>query len=338
MLQCKYYVTQVANEVIEMNEYAKFIGKALHQNVEISEFNNRRILPLFLINGYNYLVLTIQETQCLLVQPKEQTNLTSIRKQILHLKKLTGYTCALCLDNIGTYTKRKLLSEGIPFVILNKQIYMPFLGLALSNNDDRDIPVFEQISFSTQKLLLVAIYERWSKTTLTEAAFKLNVSKMTITRCFDELYSTDLDLIKTIGKTRCFVWDGSQRSLWEAVRTILRNPIIREYRLGEVVDIGKASLSGMSAVCHYSMLGDNNYETIAISKDKEKKYDIIKQPKLPNAEMPEMVIQILGYDLYSDGDIAIDPLSAILTLSNEDLNDPRVEIAVEEILKEHLND
>ena len=321
-----------------MNKYASYIGKILHQNINITEYDNQNTLPLYLRNGNNLSLLTIYDTQCLLVQPKEQTNLTNLRKQIIQLKKLTGLDCVLCLDNTGTYTKDKMLSEGIPFVNLNKQIYMPFLGVALSSNDDRVVSPIEQISFSTQKLLLTSIYEKWNHTTLTEAALKLNVSKMTMTRCFDELYSTNLNLIERIGKNRCFVWDGGQRSLWDSVRIFLRNPVVRQYRLGQTIDIGNARLNGMSAVCHYSMLSDNFYTTYAVSKDDEKKLELGKQPRLIDVETPVIVIQVLGYNLYYDDNIAIDPLTAILSLTDDEINDPRVEAAIEEILEDLLND
>lgn len=46
----------------------------------------------------------------------------------------------------------------------------------------------------------------------------------------------------------------------------------------------------------------------------------------------------MGYDLLYEGDdsLVIDPLSAILSLTPEETNDPRVESAVEEIMEEFL--
>jgi len=110
--------------------------------------------------------LTIQNVTCLLAKPKEQSNLAGLRKQSEQLKKITGLNCVLCLEGIRIYTKEKMLAEGIPFVIAGTQIYMPFLGVALSKADEREIPNIESISFSTQRLLLTAIYEGWKQTTL----------------------------------------------------------------------------------------------------------------------------------------------------------------------------
>jgi hypothetical protein len=321
-----------------MKEFTEHISNILHQDVVISEYEDIAALPLYLRNGNDIYNLIVQNVRCLLMRPKEKTNLTSLRKQVGRLKKLSGLDCVLWLENVRTYTKEKMLAEGIPFVVQNKQIYMPFLGISLSNNNDREMPVVKQISYSTQKLLLVAIYEKWARATLTEAANILGVSKMSVTRCFDELQSTDLGLIENIGKTRCFIWNSDRKSLWNIVRPFLRNSIVRQYRLGQRIEIVNEKLSGISAVSHYSMLSDNSYSTYAVSKAEEKAIGLAKLPKLPDEETPVQVFQVLGYSFNDNETVAIDPLSAVLSLSNEELNDPRVELAVEGILEGYLND
>jgi hypothetical protein len=289
-------------------------------------------------SGYDISRIIIQNIPCLLMQPKEKANLTSLRRQVGQLKKLTGLDSVLCLENVSAYSKEKMLLEGIPFVVIGKQIYMPFLGVALSEKYDRALEEVEQISFITQKLLLVAIYEKWTQTTLSEAASILNVSKMSITRCFDEISSVGLDLIKNIGKTRCFVFDGDRYNLWSVVRPFLRSSVVREYRLGKMIEVGDMLLSGMSAVSHYSTLSDNSYQTYAVSKAKEKELELAKLAKIPDEETPVLVAQVLGYMLHYLDNSAIDPLSAILSLTDEDLSEPRVESALEEILEVYLID
>ena len=97
-------------------------------------------------------------------------------------------------------------------------------------------------------------------------------------------------------------------------------------------------MSGLSAVSHFSMLGDNTYPTYAISKKALKDLQPEKLPQVPQDELPAAIIQVMGYDLLYEGDdsLVIDPLSAILSLTPEETNDPRVESAVEEIMEEFL--
>ena len=321
-----------------MNQYVAYVEETLHVTANASLYEHLDTLPLYLRNVYELFVLTIQNVQCLFARPKEPANLTALRKQSVQLKKLTGLDCVLCLEGVRIYTKEKMLAEGIPFVIVGQQVYMPFLGVALSRNGVRDIDSPEHISFITQKLLLIAIYQGWTRITLTEAAAVIGVSKMTMTRCFDELVAFDLPLIKTEGKMRRFSWSGSRRALWETVRPILRNPISRQYQFGEQFDIEHAKLGGMSAISHYSMLSENSYRVYAVSKEAAKTLNLGKLPLIPEGEDPEMVVQVIPYELEHGDPIAIDPLTAILSLTDDETADPRVEAAIDEILEGCLHD
>jgi len=320
-----------------MDRFASYIKNTLHLNVDASDYENSDKLPLYLRNGYDFSLLTFHGAQLLLAKPKEQSNLTALRKQVSQLKKLTGFDCVLCLESVRIYTKEKMLSEGIPFIIAEQQIYMPFLGIALSKNGIREIPQTERLSFSTQKLLLIAIYQDWTRMTLTETANALNVSKMSITRSFDELQSLDLGLVKAEGKTRCFIWEHSRRKLWESVLPFLRNPVAKQFRISEQIELQAARLGGISAVCHYTMLSDNPYTVYAVPRDNAKALELSRLPRLPNGEIPTMIVQVIRYDLEYQSGAAVDPLTAILSLSVEDKADPRVELAIEEILEVHLN-
>ena len=324
-----------------MNQFITYIEDTLHITVNASVYENLDTLPLYLRNGYELYKFTIQNVSCLLARPKEQSNLTVLRKQSNQIKKITGLDCVLCLENIRIYTKEKMLSDGIPFVIAGMQIYMPFLGVALSKNAVvREFPHKENISFSTQRLLLTAIYEDWKQITLTEAAKVLGISKMSVTRCFDELQALNILLIKSERKTRRFIWEGGRRALWETVLPFLRNPVAQQYRFGEKIEIetGRLKKSGFSALCHYSILADNSYTVYAVSRDSAKTLELSKLPVIPNSELPEMVVQIMRYDIKYKDCAAIDPLTAIISLTDEEKNDPRVEAAIKEILEECLND
>jgi hypothetical protein len=281
---------------------------------------------------------TTQGMKYLLAQPKEQGNLTELRKQSQQLKKLSGLDVVLCLENIRIYTKEKLLAEGIPFVIVGKQVYMPFMGIVLSNCESREIAPTDKISFSTQRLLLTAIYQRWTNKTLTESANILGVSKMTITRCFDEIQALGMGFIEANRKTRCFTWKDSRRDLWDAALPLLRTPVVQAYRLGEIMDVVSSKLGGMSAICHYSMLADNPFKVLAITKDTAKVLSQKLLRPIPDEETPAMIVQVMHYDMEYRDNSAIDPLSAILSISDEDYSDPRVEAAINVILEECLRD
>ena len=321
-----------------MDRSISYIRETLHVDAYASVYEQADKLPLYLRSGYHFFTLIIHGVKCLLARPKETVNLTALRKQNSQLKKLTGFDCVLCLDNVRMYTKEKMLSEGIPFVIVGQQLYLPFLGIALAKNGMRDITNIAQISFITQRLLLTALYDSWTRLTLTEAANNLEVSKMSISRCFDELQSLNLPLIETERKMRRFVWQESRRALWEKVLPFLRNPVVCQYRLGRAIEISPAKLGGISAICHYTMLSDDPHTTFAITRDTAKALDTSRLQLIPDSESPDMVVHVMRYILDYHDAVAIDPLTAILSLTEEDKNDPRIESAIEEILEDCLHD
>jgi hypothetical protein len=86
------------------------------------------------------------------------------------------------------------------------------------------------------------------------------------------------------------------------------------------------------------MLADNPYAVYAISKSAAKLLESTMPKPIPDTETPAMVIQVMQYDLdYSDVH-AIDPLTAVLSISEEDKADPRVDGAITEILEDCLHD
>jgi len=321
-----------------MNQYISYIEEILHINVDVAVYTNNDTLPLYLRGGYILYTMTIESVKCLLAQPKESVNLTLLRKQCGQLKKLTGLNCVLCLESVRIYTKEKMLAEGIPFVIAGQQIYMPFLGVALTQNGMREIPQADRFSFGTQALLLTAVYQGWTQTTVTEAAKILGISKMSVTRCFDELQSLRSPLIKSEKKMRRFIWESSRRALWENVLPLLRNPVAAQYRFDKQINIGNAKLGGISAVCHYSMLTDTSRMVYAVSKSTAAALGLNNIPQIPEDESPGIIMQLMRYDIQYHDAYAIDPLTAILSLTDEEKTDPRVEAAIEQILEDIFND
>lgn len=313
-----------------------YIEKMLHLKVNLTEYTNAAQLPLFLKAGYDLAQLHIAGSTYLLAKPKDVPNLVTLRKQRAKLTELSGMECILCFETISAYAQRKMLEEGIAFIVEGKQIYIPFLGMVLSQEKERQLPVVKQISFMTQRLLLTAIYEKWAVKTLTQAAKEMNVSKMTITRCFDELEGLAVPVIVKRGSIRQFFWAGNTKELYGKVKTLLRNPVLKEYRIEGNMPEHQALLGGMSAICSYSMLADNSYPTYAISKEDAKQLPLLSL--VPEEEIPESILQVMAYVIPYGNKSAIDPISAVLSISKEEKTDPRVDAALDKILEEIIND
>ncbi|MDD3746136.1 MAG: hypothetical protein PHD70_06635 [Anaerostipes sp.] len=89
------------------------------------------------------------------------------------------------------------------------------------SSDERKIAPVHLISYLTQKLLLTAIYDKWQEVTVTEASRRLEVSKMSMSRCFDEIEYLNIDVIRMKGKSRVVCVSKDRKILWEQMNEVL---------------------------------------------------------------------------------------------------------------------
>lgn len=315
------------------------IERLLHVPCDETEFSGLDSLPLFLRGIYNLKVLRVADMSFLLAAPIEKVNLVNMRKHRKKLMEISGMECAFQLEMISAYAKQKMIKEGIPFVLEGKELYLPFLGIVLSNRNKEKM-LSTRISYLTQKMLLVVFYKGITNVSVTDMAKILEVSKMSVTRCFNELEAIMPGIIRNNGKaSRRFIWNKTKQELWEMVKPLMRNPVQKEFLL-DCTPPWLLPKSGLTAISYFSMLEDNSYETYAISKNMLKELQPEKLPQVPQGEIPVAVIQVMGYNYpYECGDmLVIDPLSAVLSLNQEEMNDSRIEGAVKEIMEEFVYD
>lgn len=301
--------------------------------ITAAEYPKASELPVYLQRNYAFQVAEYAGVSFLLAKPFEKCNLTVLRKQRLQIESLTGMNCVFVFDSLNWYARDTMLKEGIPFILSDRQIFLPFLGIVLSQEKKHDLKRTEKLSSMSQHFLLMAIYHGWSGMTVSAAANEVAVSKMSMTRCYDELEGLDPSLIRKSGRSRLFLWEHSSADLWKLMRNHFRNPVLRSYSLLEALDISDKKLGGLSAIAHYTSLADYEYETFAVSPETEKDFSLKSRFCVPEDERPAMLIQVIPYDIeYADG-TAVDPLTAILSLSEEERADTRIETAVDELLE-----
>lgn len=324
--------SHIYKKVINMKE---FLEEALHQNVIMTE--NKELYKKFpLVYRGRYDLFTVETNGVLWIalHPKDDVGLVLLRRDRANVEKMTGLNCAIFLDRTTFYIKEKLMEEGIPFVIDGKQVFLPFIGYLLSKANERELAPVHLISFLTQKMLLIAIYERWNEMKVSDAAKRLEVSTKSASRCFDELEYLDIGVLGMKGKSRVINVPNDRKELWKQIESILRNPVIRRFVLREDIQLEKKA--GISALCEYSLLSDNDYPTYAITK-KELKASGVKEEKQAN-ELEEIgcIVLEVGYFIDFLGKGLQDPLSVALSRTREEQEEERVDISIQEMLEEYV--
>ena len=313
-----------------------YIEKILHCDVEVKVYDKVDRLPLIMQETYEYHIMKVMDVQCLVVAPKEQMNLRKIKAANEYMERETGLKVVFCFESLNIYTKNKMLEDRIAFILKGEQLYLPFLGTYLKQ-ESREAKAVGTILSLTQKFLLMAIYRNWKKITVSEAARKLSVSRMSMSRVFSELENRDLGLIKYKGKFKYFMWEKGMSLLWDFIQPILKNPIKREYRLERSLQTESLYYGGMTALSEYTMIADNSYKTYAIIQAQVNELDLESKSLVTMGETPGAIICVMSYEIRFEEYKCIDPLSIILTLDETEKEDPRVEKEVEGLLKEVFN-
>lgn len=312
-----------------------YLEKVLQQNINISEnsylYDN---LPLAFKGRYDILDIETNGMKWIAIRPQMDIGLIALRRDRAKVQQIAGINCAIFLNSTTPYIREKLLDEGIPFVLKGKLVYLPFIGYLLSDLGEREIPPVQLISFLTQKLILIAIYEKWNMVTVSEAAIRLGVSKMSASRCFDEIEYLNIDIIGMKGKSRVITIVADIKRLWEEICPVLRNPVIARYKLAEDIHLDKKA--GISALCEYSLINDNEYPTYAVTKKELSVTGIKNKKQIRRGESPGCEVLELGYFIDFEQKSVEDPLSVVLSITDEEKKDERVVISIKEMLREYV--
>ncbi|MBO4725067.1 MAG: hypothetical protein J5622_01020 [Firmicutes bacterium] len=312
-----------------------YLEKTLRQHVAISEADALyKKLPLFYRGRYDVLEINTNGVRWMAIHPKETARLVMLRKDRLTLEQLTGLNCAIFLDYTTFYIQEKLLEEGIPFVIKGKQVYLPFLGYLLTSSRRKEVPPVHMISYLAQKMMLLAMYEKWEEVKVSDAAERLGISRKSASRCFDEIEYLKIDMLGIKGKTRVMNAPKNPKLFWEHYAQLLRSPVVRRFLLRD--DIALAPKAGISALCDYSLLSDNRYPTYAVTKKEIAASGVNSASQVGIGEEVGCAVLELGYFIDFDGKGTQDPLSVALSLTEEELRDERVEGSVEDMLEEYV--
>jgi DNA-binding MarR family transcriptional regulator len=310
----------------------KYITDTLGVAVKEELWNETGSLPVFLPNTYEFRKAALDLAPCLFVKPKsELPPIPALKKHFDIIGAKILFPCVAILDHINAPQRKALINAKIPFVVNDTQLYLPFMGVVLSEKFNKPQPTRETLMPSSQMLLFYYLYQRKRELHTNSIANKLGFSAMQITRAVKQLSLLGLVSIRKDGVYIIITGNGNGGELFEKATPFLINPVRRKFYV-EISTLPKGlPLSGFSALSEYSMLAAPKTETYAYSGNLS---DLRGTDTLIDDSQVE--VEMWRYnpaELSARPDIA-DPLSVAASLQNND--DARVEQAMEEILAEIL--
>ena len=234
------------------------------------------------------------------------------------------------LKEITWRQKEYLIRERIPFVVENKQIYLPFMALYLQERCSAEKQQYEEILPSAQLLLLYFIYSGAQELSTSQASKELGLTPTSISRASRQLEEMKLVQTRKTGVQKILFSMDSPKELFQKVQKKLISPVKRTVYIPKEFVKSELLESGYSALAEYSMLNAPNVTCFATEKISQWKG--ILTNNLQDSRT-QVAVEMWRYNPRKlSNRKCVDELSLALALKED--SDERVEEAVEEMLND----
>lgn len=310
------YIKDVLGITLNLNPYRatnglpRIIGDTYH--LSIAEFDARKILFMCQKAGNEFSPLAIcKHTQ--IVQTK-------------HPNMWVVYA----VDEMLAYQRQRLIGYKIPFIVPQKQLYLPFMGAVLTEQSNRKVKNYAKLGRVAQEIILAVLNHRLVlPLTIANVAEYFSISLMTGTVAFDELENFDLAKRISSGRGKMLVFNDRGFALWREALPLLENPVRQIIGVEAIPKHTKFTVAGETLLSKSSMLNEPPQREYAMAiKEYRKLPPLTMVPKIA----APIIIQLWHYSPTFPHEKTMDVLKLFLSFKNE--TDERIQIELEKLIKD----
>ena len=284
-------------------------------------------MPYYIQDRFNIEKGTMGNMECLFLYPKtDLDHIAALQKHIVRIQKTENLPVVIILTSMSRYRRSAFVEARIPFVVPEKQLYLPFIGTYMQERLDSENAELEKFQPAAQVLFFYYLYQGNKDMYISNAVKDLGYSAMTISRAAKQLVQTGFFTESKNGVRKVLTGSEQGKALFCSVRPALINPVRRRTSVKKAELNDAYILAGDSAIAKQTMLNDSMFCCYAVVG----KQNLQELPYAMDANT-DVVVEVWKYDpalLSKDG--MVDPLS--LAMSFEDEEDERVQDAIEELL------
>jgi hypothetical protein len=314
----------------------RYLVDTLGLNIDLELWPESQKLPVYLQDSYEFQQTKLHNLPCLLMIALGEQGQTPavIRKHAENIRVRWEGEVIYVRRNITAYNRKRLVQHKVSFIVPEKQLYLPLLGIDLREHFRRIRSEREQLSPSSQAVVINVLLDHNNhKYAPRELADKLGYSTMALTRVFDELEFAKIATTSRQGRKRFIEFPVDKRHLWEMAGKFLSDPVKKRVYVNEMSSQIPNVVAGLTALSRMSMLSAPARMTYAISS---KAWKAIKGEdgleQLPSIETNAIELEIWHYNpvtFATNG--SVDSFSLYQSL--KDSNDERIQIALEEMME-----
>lgn len=323
----------MTNTLVALKNY---LNETLNTTTTTHTWGGKKELQFFLTDAYDFFEISLFDKECLVMIAKNELEATPalVRKHWELVKNKWRGPCFYVQGTISSYNRLRLIKHHVPFVIPDKQIYLPNLGVDFQEYFEKQLVPKKHFSPATQAAVIYALNNKiGDEYTPSMLVKKLGYTHMTMTRVFNELEAAGIGKMINKEKERRWIFEETKRDLWEQTKGMLRSPI-RSRELMKLCPKAKMpeTLSGISALAESTMINPPTIPVFAIGVEEYRQTNIPKWLRVSPTDEADLELEVWNYNpklLSQDG--RVDPFSLYLSLRKTE--DVRIETALEEMME-----
>ncbi len=309
--------------------------------------NRQALLPVYLKEAYTWYVAEADDRRWLLAScPTTQSlSVKQLETQMKRATQILGLPAIVVFDQLAAYNRKRLMEKGIPFIVSDKQVYIPTYLIDLKETRSKLPDKPTQLTPMGQVLLFRSLLDREGLQSLRKKSFKelasfFQVRPMQITRAAESLGRMGL-IAEHAGKEKFIRFIKEGRALWEEVleRDMLIDPVMRRVYLENPAG-EDLPMSGGTALSAYTDMNPPRQISRAIyrkafhpDRQEEQGYQVEGTDAPYCLELwkydPRWLMNVPGLPTG-----VVDPLSLYVSLRHE--KDARVEMAVQQLINQAI--
>lgn len=305
-----------------------YIGTTLGLKVTDIPWDGVGDMPYLITDRYDIQKIAIGSVTAWMLKLKvDFPSVGTIQKHIARIQKAEQYPAFLVFESLSKYRRDALIKAHIPFVVPGKQLYLPFMGVALNERCDSVAEDTEKLLPSAQAIFFYYLYSKQDRIYINDAVKDLQYSAMSVSRAAKQLVQTGLFEECKEGVQKLLIARYDRKEMFEQMRPFMIDPVKRRIYIASEDIPAQCCLAGYSAMAHYTMLNTPALACYAADVSAKLK----GAAGLTDADRQAQV-EIWKYDpaVLSKGN-CVDPLSLIISLQENP--DERTEEAIEELLE-----
>ena len=314
-------------------EVAQILENQLGGDVKAKDSGFLSSMPAYLSKPYQHKIIRAYGVEfCLLSVLEIDFNITTYQKHLDAMRTIVSMPVALYFPSLTSYQRKSLIQRRIPFVAGESQVFLPFLGVTLSDQADVVSRSRQALSAMAQYLFLYLFYQTdadsFRQADLPKA---LGINDMSVSRGIRELCELGLmeATLESVNKRISFAL-SRQDALTKAL-PFMESPIQK------VVDVpvervpANATVAGDEALSRRTMIAETGEKVRAIYRLKYKSLNATKMGYVGDYSMVSLQLWRYQPEMLTNDGVA-DPIS--LYLCYKDDKDERVQKELRKMMKD----